>query len=285
MHYFIEENGRKQGPFDMIAMLRRVRSGRLKRMDVIWLDWAGERVSAYQVPEFEEMFCEYEDGEAGNDVVPDAPANLSLGKLLKDGLEYIVQHVIITVITGALLFAILFGGGIIASLLPAMIGFPLACVWGFLLFALFQIGMLRINRMQIVTPDFFMGVLKRSGLSITIISTVSALLVGGIPVILATMLEMPWLMAWVFFPGSVLWFALFFAPMIAADRRIGALAAMGQSVKLLGRIGANNASVLFTVWMLNFIFGATGILLVITLPLTLIILCDVYDSHFNQYQE
>jgi hypothetical protein len=284
MYYYIEQEGRKVGPFDLISMLRKIRCGRLQRTDIVWLDWSGERVSANQVLELYDIFQEYEDAAESKELARDAPEDMTLVPLLKSGVDTITQHVSFSIFAGLFLAIALMGFGVFQSVLPSVVAYPLACVWSFFLFALFQLGVLKKNRMQIVTPEYYVGIFRRVGFSLFTISVITGLLSAGIPSILAAVMQQPLVMGLLILPGSIIWFLLFFAPLIVADRRISSFAAMGESATLLRRIGLTNLSVLYTIWMLNFIFGFTGILLVVTLPLTVVILCDAYDNYFNHYE-
>jgi hypothetical protein len=284
MYYYIEQEGRKVGPFDLISMLRKIRCGRLQRTDIVWLDWSGERVSANQVLELYDIFQEYEDATESKELARDTPEDMALVTLLKSGVDTITQHVSFSIFAGLFLAIALLGSALLQTILPSVVAYPLASVWSFFLFTLFQLGVLKKNRMQIVTPEYYAGTFKRVGFSLFTISVITGLLSAGIPSILAAVMQQPLLMGLLILPGSIIWFLLFFAPLIVADRRISSFAAMGESATLLRRIGLTNLSVLYTIWMLNFIFGFTGILLVVTLPLTVVILCDAYDNYFNHYE-
>lgn len=285
MQYFIEENGQKIGPFDFISMIRKIRCGRLTRKDVVYLDYLGDRVTAGQLSELEDIFTEYDDAIEQTSVAPDVVTNLSLMRLVKDGVEYLERNMIVPVIVGAYLLCVVVCTGILVKRFPEMIAYPLSAVLAFTLFSALQVGMLRKNRMQIVTSEYLSSSIRRSGFSLFTISVITGLLSVGIPCIAAIHFHNPLLYGLIVFPGSFVWFLLFFAPLLVIDRGISSFAAMGHSGTLWRKIGFGNLVVLYTLWMTNYILGATGILLVITLPLTIVVMCDIYDSYFNQYRD
>lgn len=282
MEYFLEINGRKTGPFDAVAMMRKIRGGRVKRTDVVWLGWSGDRVSAFDVPDFHEFFDEYDDLRLQQEMKAVVPMLPTIKDMLVSALDLVMQNLVILVFTGVFL-AVAFGGAALLSVIPVL-GSALSGVWFFIVLALYQIVLLRKNRMQLVTPDFIVTVFKRFGVHIAIAASIIGVLVLGLPALLAQLADMPLLMMLVLLPGSLVWMVFYFAPLLVVDRGLKGFSALGYSVNMMRRVGGQNLITFYTLLIINYIVAPTGLLLVISLPLTMLAISDMYDNFFNQFE-
>jgi hypothetical protein len=282
MEFYLELDGRKQGPFDTIAMIRKIRGGRLKRMDVVWLGWDGDRVSAVDIADFQLIFDEYDEEVFSQEMKPVAQRVYGVKDLIMGGVEFVMQNPIVLVFTG-IFFVLGLGGAALFSSIP-MAGLLFSSVWFYGVFSVFQVSMLRKNRMQLVTPEFLSVVLIRFGVQLGIASAIMGLIIFGLPGFLAHVTAQPLVMLLMLLPGSVVWMFFFFAPLLIMDRGMKAIPALGYSFNMVRRMGSQNMITIYTTLILNYIVAPSGILLVISLPVTLIAMCELYDSFFNQYE-
>ncbi len=281
MDYYVEVDGRKQGPFDTMALIRKIRGGRLKRMDVIWLGWDGERVSAIDINGFLEIFDEYDEEAFKQEMKPTAQRVYGVKELLVGGVDFLTQNLIVLVFTGVF-FVLGLGGGALLSAIP-LVGGLFAGFWLYGVFSLYQVSMLRKSRMQLVTPEFLIAVVKRFGLQLMGASVVIGGLLFGLPALLATFTGQPALLFLMLLPGSVMWMFFCFAPLLIVDRGMKGIPALGYSFNMVRQMGPNMLTI-YTILLVNYIAAPTGILLVLSLPVTMVAMCELYDSFFNQFE-
>lgn len=76
----------------------------------------------------------------------------------------------------------------------------------------------------------------------------------------------------------------YFAPLLVVDRGLKGFSALGYSVNMMRRVGGQNLITFYTLLIINYIVAPTGLLLVISLPLTMLAISDMYDNFFNQFE-
>ncbi len=278
--YYIEEEHHQLGPFDLISMIRKIRNGQVGRQTPVMVQGEETYRPAESIDDLADVFIEMESSV----VVEEAP-KVSLGfmQLAKRGAEFFAQNLIMSVYTGVFLLLAVILNTIIATVTgtgPVFI--IIAGIIGYFLFSLYLMATLRKARMQLLSGHFFVNMVKRSGLHILGVSALIALPVFVVPTILAS-LAGPLLLALILLPGSLLMMWFFYAPFYAADHGMGTIDALSASMHAVRSIGGDNFISLYLVLFVNFIAATIPIFLLLTLPITIGALCEVYDDHFNQF--
>jgi hypothetical protein len=278
--YFIRQGNREEGPLDLFSVVRRIRSGRITRETLIARTGEEQFRSAAAFEELREVLVEAE--QAGS--VPGQERRMQLGylALMRGGVEFLMQHVTVCVYAGIFLLTLILGAALLVSIFGTLVGTLLAGVFGAFTFFLFLISMLRRCRMQLVGPRFFRDVLKRFGKQLLVVSLPLGILVFALPVVIAHFMG-PLALIIILFPGSLVMLWLFYAPVLVVDRGMKANAALRQSFAMMGSIGGDNFITLYLVLLTNFIAATIPVFLLVTLPITLSALCEVYDTQFNQF--
>lgn len=281
--FFIEHERQNYGPYDLMSMIRKIRSGQITAHTVVFSGGEETGRHASDIPVFYEVFMEL--AREANEESYDGAAPLTLVGLLKGALETFSLNLILSLYTGTLLLLIIglclaiyvLTGGILVT---ALVGGIAGCF----LFALYQMAILRKTRMQLVGLGFFIGIIKRCGLALLLVSVITGVFVFAVPIILTEAVG-PVALALILLPGSFIMLAALFAPMLAVDRGMGGIEALRGSCAALRTLGRDNIITLYLLLLMNFI-GAAFLLvpLLMSLPLTIAALCEVYDEHLNQFK-
>ena len=285
-HYYIEEeNGQRSGPFDLVSMVRKIRGHRVTPQTMILLDREETHGRpASHLPEFGDIFKEIAGQQ--QQVATQEPGEFRTIRIipaLKNGIEFVTNNFLATICTGAVLLM-----QVIAVFLLSMLSFgnsflhaTLAVFVCYFLFAIYQIIILRLSRMQLITPEFLSALLKRSVFPLLIIS----LAVGFIfliPVLLSLAVS-PLALVLILMPGTLLMIPYLYAPLLVYDQGISASEALSLSKKMMKDIGKDNAMTLYMILLINFVAAAFLLIpVILTLPITLAAMSEIYDEYFSR---
>lgn len=281
--YYIEYNQQQLGPFDMVSMMRKIRNGQVVRETVIYVNQDEEPHQAGEYLEFHEFFLELERAPATGEEETRRMPSLSFVQLMKNGMEHLSVNLVMSVYSGIFLLLLSITLVVLylvigANALLAVLGSVIGCFF----FSFYLLTILRKVRMQLLSRSYLGAIIKRAGKPLLIISLLLGTAVFAVPIALA-MLVGPIALALILLPGSLLFLLFLFAPVLAADRGLGAIESLKQSSTLVRSVGGNNFIALYLVMLVNFIAATIPIFLVITLPVTIAALCEVYDDHFNEF--
>lgn len=281
--YFIEYERQHYGPYDLISMIRKVRNGQVTRETVIICEEIETPTPAGEIPVFSEVFHELE--REGNEEMNAPRLHLGFAPLVKSALEVLMTNLSLCVYTGVFLLAVIMvafalysisGNGVVTALLGS--------IAGYFFFALYQMAVLRKTRMQLLTGAFFISMCKRFGLQLLIVSALAGACVFALPILLAQVMG-PVMLALILLPGSLLMLALFYAPILVADRGVSAAEAIRGSIGALKSLGSDNFIVIYMLLVMNYIAACLFMIpLLITLPMTVAAFCELYDDHLNQFR-
>lgn len=281
--YYIEYESQRYGPYDMMSMIRKIRNGQVTHETIVFEAGEDTPLRASDVARFYEVFIELE--QEGQEEGPDSKLSLGFKRLFKGAWELLAMNLVASVYTGALLlFVVVFGFAAYATV-GEFVGAFLASILGYFLFGLYQMAILRKTRMQLVTGNFFVALVKRSGLQLLIVSAIAGSIIFAVPILLAQITVSPLPLALILIPGSFVMLALFYAPILVADRGIGAFEAIRGSISAIKSLGSDNFITIYMFFLMNYI-GASLLLvpLLLTLPMTVAAFCELYDDHLNQFR-
>ena len=250
MHtYYIESNGSRDGPHDLITIMRRIRAGKIREHTIIYKDRETEGAPAAKIPDIALFF----DHAPATPAASERPRReMSLQTSLAAGWSFVIEHNIITVFSGAIMLACL------------MLGAPIINNFGFLaggmlvwcLFVLFHhaylLAILRLHRGQTVSADFLnrriapvLGTLIASAFVLALMSA------GGFLLLII--------------PGIAVMTLYIFVPLLIVDRRYGVVEAMAASRLLVQKHGGKHMAHIFILTFLHFLC----LVLILPIPLTL----------------
>lgn len=217
--YYIETSGQKDGPHDLITIMRRIRSGKIHKSTYIFVGEALTPTPAIHIPEISLFF----DRSDGPPMSRETVAK-STWDLIASGWLFTTEHNIMTVYAGAmLLLCLLLIFGIaphLGLILSAMIVW---CIF-MLLQSFYVIFTLRLFRGQTFGAHFFESLLAPIVPSLILFSLLLALMMAGGFFLL-------------FIPGLVVTVLYIFVPFLMFDKKYRPVEAMHASRLLLQKYG------------------------------------------------
>ncbi len=246
-HYFIDASGSKDGPHDLLTIMRRIRSQKIGPKTRIFMDDSAESTPAEDIQEIS-IFFTRDTAEAIRINLP----NVTLINVLRDSLRFTFDNNIMTVYAGAMvLLAILLASGLVNSMGTGL-GGMLSWIVFVILHYLFFIFTLRTYRMQPFSIDFMnrqlapiLPVLFFSGIVLSI------MMFGGF-----LLLVIPAVVVAVYYA---------FVPFFIFDRRMGLLEAMVASRLLVQKHNRRYQKIV----ELLVIMHAGALILIFPIPVTL----------------
>ena len=269
MKFYIVDNGKKEGPFDLLAMIRKIRSGAIDQDTLLMIDGQDEIQPAIEIPKLQDIFLEKEESDAN-------AQNLSLRKQslsssLRSGWMFYQSNQISTVYTGVFILSLILATSFfhfITSGIFRVPGYMMATIAGFFGLSIYMFLILRMNRGQPTDINYIKQItleyvkpLLISSCCIAIMASVGFLLI---------------------IPGLFIFSIYIFTPLLIVDHKMEFWDAMETSRKLVMGSGIDNMGIIFALVVINFIGGLLIFLpLLFTLPVTMSALCDMYDELFN----
>ncbi len=281
MAYYIVYEGGKDGPFDLLGVIRKIRNGTLQKHHLVGFADEPDTKPAYQHTDLYEIFIEQDKAERELSA-SESVQSLSFIGLLKAGFGILKEDQTAAILTGSFMLLLFFiiGGGIMV--LPAGLRTVLVPVISYELFSLCVVAMLRISRVQLLSLRYFIEILKHQAFSLLVVSLTVALIAFTIPWMLAGIIGKG---AWVLtlLAGVPLMAYLFYVPLLLSDRQLSLGQAFRFNHKLMKNLGIEFYFLVLGLLIVNVLALCFIILPLILLPATLLALMILYDRSFNEY--
>jgi hypothetical protein len=218
-NYYIDNEGKKDGPHDLIAIMRRIRTQRIRADSYLYVDDSPDRFAARDIPEIALFF-----DSTAKSTSPTAMNAPSTWTLIRLGWEFTIEHNVMTVYAGAMLLLCLLMLMELASVANLMLGgMAIWCVF-ILMQNIYLVFVLRLYRGQTLGSDFinrqFAPALPRLVFASLMLA---AMMAGG------------WIL--LFVPGLLVATLYCFVPFLMMDRRYGPIEAMHASRLLMQKYG------------------------------------------------
>lgn len=285
MEYFILQEGVKQGPFDLITMIKKVKNGSLTGNTMVSEKTDGPFREAEMVDEVAILIREHANPSPATLSGSGHYANISLSAAFHEGLELWVRRVVEYTIFAAIIMGIAYvinatmrGFLAVHPIIPVYFGTLVLMT----LFFEFCYYVLETKRSQRVHAKEFMAVAKRTFFPFLLFSAVLSLFVLGFGISMSVGLVTTTI-------ALVALTFLIFAPFIATDSGMGIFRAAKISAQRVRTMGADNFGVVLAIVSFN-IFAAVlpaligpellGLGLFISLPVTISALSYIYDQIF-----
>ena len=280
MVYYILYDGGKDGPFDLLGIIRKIRNGTLQKHHLVSIE-DKDALPAYQHNALYEIFIEQDNVERELSAA-EVTQNVSFGGLLKAGFSILKEDQTAAILTGSFMLFLFFivGGGIMV--LPLALRSLLIPVLSYLLFSVCIVAMLRISRVQLLSFRYFVDIFKHHLVPLLIVSLPVALIAFTIPWMLANIIGKG---AWVLtlIAGVPLMAYTFYVPLLLSDRELSLGAALRLNHKLMKSLGIEFYFLVLGLLMINVLAVILIIVPLVLLPATLLALMILYDRSFNDY--
>lgn len=265
MQYYLITDQGEEGPFDLLALVRKAKNGALMPESMVRVDGEKTTAPASKTPGVADLFADLDEED---DVTASAHnvRQYDVKKLFLEGWEFVTAHQTTVIMTG-LFMVIALIGGVICSNVP-LVGIALTFTFLFVMFSCYIFLIAKKTRGQAFHLVDILPVLQRS-----LVPLVLAGLVLSIPVIVGLILLLV--------PGLFVITFYLFTPMLIMEQKRSFWEAMEMSRKKVMSMGSHNIGVLFSLVVANFVAIICFLFpLLITLPLTMSELSEIYDDQF-----
>ncbi len=262
MHsYYIDNNGQKDGPHDLVTIMRRIRAGKIGRDTLIYVGTSEDALPAGRIDEIALFF----DNVPIEEKHTRPSYERSLDDLVRIGWQFLAEHHIITVYAGGmLLLSMMLAMSLINSLGWVMGGMAAWAV--FLIFHnLYFVFMLRYYRGQTLGSDFINENLSPILLTLLVTSIALALMMAGGLMLLIV-------------PGVIVSVMYIFSPFLILDRRYGVAESMYGSRLLLQKRGRKYVKLISMLVFCHVLCLLLIIPIPITLPIFAAALAELYEE-------
>lgn len=277
MEYYIKDSDTADGPYDMMAIIRKVRNGSLNESTLIATTIFEEPKPAISYEEFADFFKDDESehiSSAGN-----MRGQRSLQSLLLSGVEFLKHNLVAAIYSGVFMIAwvliamtLMSKGSIFLSLLG--VGLCYFLMGGYLF------GILRFIRGNPVTFGLVFGKIMSTAMNMGVVSLVVAVLMLP-PVVMVYLLGESMLMITL----PLLFIALLcivtvfsFTPLLITSKGLDFWDAMRESLRVISRNKGQNLGNVFGLMALNFILCFA---MPVIFPITMAALVELYDEYFG----
>ena len=260
--YYMNKQGQKDGPHDLVTIMRRVKAGKILPDTWVYVGDAHDAMPAHQVEELRSFFNRSVD-DVRQELAPHM--HFSLMRAIRTGWNFTSEHQIMPMIAGAImLFSALFG-----ILLQNTFNEFAAIVGAWIVFFIAQsfylVIAIRFYRGQSAGIDFLENGLSPISPAIIIISMPFAVLVA-----LGTCLFI--------LPGVAALIIFSLVPILVYEHRMKIPDAISTAIKMLKKLDASTVTLLGVL----FLFYIAGIALIAPIPLVMPMLagalCSLYEE-------
>jgi hypothetical protein len=285
--YYIISGKSRTGPYDLVAIVRKIRNGSLTAHTQLQMDGSPELKPAHEWEQLAEFFGEIkEERQVASDRKPSE--HRGLGATLQSGWRFLQRNQYSTVSSGLFVLLIILVAAAVNFGLP-----PFAHVFAYMAFFIvghsilscYMFAILRLIRGQPVDLTYLeskispaIKPLLLSSLFICIPAVLGlALLASPLPTVM--------LLAGLFLfavPGLLILSLYAFTPLLILDKEFDFWEGMETSRKTVLKSGLENTGIIYALLVINFLAGLCFLLpLAITLPITMGALSEIYDDIFS----
>lgn len=277
MEYYIKEGEKPDGPYDMMAIIRKVRNGSVKEETLLATTLFEEPKPALDYEEFADFFLDEDDDEGANGFAAREPRGLTT--LLSGGVEFLKHNMSAAMYSGLFMIAwviiamaLMSKGSIVLTLCG--IGLCYFFMGGYLY------GIQRFVRGNPVTPGIVLAKIGNTAVNMGVVSLVVAVLMLP-PVMIAYMMGEDLLFVTlpiIFIALLSIFTVLSFTPLLITYKHLDFWDAMRESLRVVTMNKGANLGNVFGLMALNFLFCFA---MPVVFPITMAALVDLYDEHFE----
>jgi hypothetical protein len=282
MEYYILINNEKQGPFDLVTLIKKVKNGNLTSETLVSQSPDGPFTAVSQLPEIAQIIEERVNPTEGD---RQENINMTLKAAILEGMELWMRRVLDYTLISGIIMAVGFGlQNLIKMFLPfgSVIPSYLASVMVIALFFSFCNYVIEVKRSQHVNFGEFGRNMRRTLPGFIVVGAIIALFIlpYGINIAFGVLASLGMLIVLTF---------LSFMPFLATDSDMGVMKAAKLSIRKVKNLGLENFGVLFALISINlFVAIIPGILmpqllsfgLFISIPVTISAIAYIYDQVF-----
>lgn len=291
MDYFIVENAQKQGPYDLISLIKKVKSGKITAETMISVSEDGEFVPASSIEEVNTLLQEHGAGaQAEANPKGKKGGNITFIKSFREGVDLWARHVVSFVVISGLILSITFGLSVGLKKITFLAEYPsignfIVSFFATYLYILFFNYILYAKRSQAMNVSNIINMLKNNFGKVAIISAIFSLYavafgidekIGIVAIVIVTFLAA----------------LCAFVPFLIFDAELSLKDAVKGSMARSFKNGTDVFGVVLTLVAINLIvsllpaFYSPQLLffgLFISIPITTASLAYIYDELVSQF--
>jgi hypothetical protein len=276
MRYIIQHPNNHTETTDLLGVLRKIRTNRLQKLDMLATDNDNAAKPAYQYAELYEVFIE-QDQEAQQEVSD--THHPSLWAHVKSSIAVLKDDITSAALTGMLVMVILLllAAGVVV--LPKVLAVLLVPLISYFLFNLCLIAHLRLARVQLLPMHYILGIVKKHGTDLCFATIPPALISVIIPWMSSQYIGIAgWGIALVIGLPAITYFL--YVPLLIIDRELKISDALKLNHHVISNMGMDVFAQMMGVLFINVLAGP---FILLTLPVTLLALMQLYDTRFVEY--
>ncbi len=260
--YYVEKGEEKEGPLDLVTVMRRIRSGKIRPNTSIYVGNETRPIRAERVPELEPFFLRLLEGPQDARAKP-APATLD--GILRAGWQFTMEHNIMTVYAGGLLLISMMFVAALTNLFGLMAGGVLAWCVFILMHHFYLIFSLRFFRGQTMGPDF---------INLQLAPVLASFIIGNVIFALAVALGLTFFII----PGIIVAGLFIFTPFLLLDRQCSLQEAFLESYNMVNKAGMPTLILICMLIALHFLCMVLIVPVPLTLPIFVAAVCEIYEK-------
>lgn len=276
--YYVEHGPIFDGPYDLMAMIRKVRNGSVHEHTQVRVGNSGVSKSARDYPELKELFDSQHEVESRTSIA--APRRASFSSLLHSGMDFLRHNHTAALFSGVwmifwLVVAMIFMGG------GSLGGIWLGIFINYLLFTMFFCGILHLVRGNpLGLGNILKSMVARTKVLLPATLIISGLMMPGVLVVhrLGDGVY-PITMPLLFLVTLLVFTFTLFVPLMVVEKGQGLKASFALSFRLIKGKG-ETLGIHFALVALNFVLLP---IMPITLPITMGALAEDFDEAMNVY--
>lgn len=279
MNYFIRDKVLAEGPYDLMAMIRKIRNRTVVQTTLISAGAGGEPKAAGEWKELEEFFQDGDEDSSATDFVRIKPSH-NFQELLGQNINFLKGNPAIAMYSGIFMVGWLLVGMLFLferDIIKSLIGITLS----YFFMGGYLYGMHKYVRGNPVrTSDVLAKMLSSAFPMLTVSLVVALLMVPGLIIAYYILppeklsVSLPILFSLLFL--IMTFFA--FTPLLIVHKRRHVLEAILESIRLVLRHKGENLGIVFGLTTLNFLFLPV---LPIVLPITSAALVELYEESMS----
>jgi hypothetical protein len=257
--YYIIHGDHKEGPHDLVTVMRRIRKGKISRDTLIAHTADEEPQKACTIPELIIFF------ESSNQTIKSHRAGLQFSTLLKNSWQFVQEEYTLTIFSGVILLVSL----LIYFVLEDTLGMLRSGVLAWVVFVVFHniylVFALRSYRQQTHGAEFISQFIAPILATLVLVSIMLALMIAGGLLFLIV-------------PGIFVAVAYIFVPFLVYDRKFGPVEAMVASRLLLQKSGRSYLPLIFLLVFCHLLCLILIAPIPVTLPMYACALSKIYEE-------
>lgn len=266
-NYYIDTNGSKEGPYDLVTVMRRIRARKIGPDTLIYIDEATTPQPASQITDVALFFTRDEPEPTNTDQLRKRRSSEvpGLSALVAEGWRFTMEHNVMTVYAGALLLVCLLLGAGLVNMLGNFVGGMITWLIFVELHNFYIVFLLRTYRGQTMSSDFVNHQLGPIITKLAIGSLMLAfMMVGGL----------------VFFviPCFIVSVLYIFVPFLLLDHNFSSIEAMQASRMLLQKRDWRYFGMVSLLVLFHFVCLMLIIPIPLTLPIYAVAISELYEK-------